>query len=196
MLSEVPTWVLIVAGVAAVGLVLAVVAMVSQRQRSRRLKGRFGPEYDQAVRELGGRSRAEQALTERLERVSNLRLRSFTSEERDRYAGRWQELQAQFIDEPVGAVAEADRVITEAMGRLGYPVDSFEQRAADVSVDHPTVIQNYRKARAIAVRGRDGTASTEDLRQAVVHYRALFEELLGTGTESAMRNGDAARHAG
>jgi hypothetical protein len=154
-----------------------------QQRKSQQLRGQFGPEYDRALQETGDRRKAEDALEERKERVEQLNIRSLSSEERDRFAERWRSAQAQFVDDPRGAIVEADRLVAELMQARGYPVGNFEQRAADVSVEHPRVVEHYRAAHAIAQRNAQSQAETEDLRQAMVHYRALFEDLLET-TES------------
>jgi hypothetical protein len=151
-----------------------------QQQRTRQLRSRFGPEYDRSVRELGGRRRAEAELERRQERIAHLDICPLSGEDRDRFTEAWRSVQALFVDDPARAIAEADRLVTEVMRLRGYPVSDFEQRAADISVDHPRVVENYRAAYAIARRRERGEANTEDLRQAMVHYRALFEDLLET----------------
>ena len=159
---------------------LAVVAVVIlvQRQRSESLRKRYGPEYERMTREAGSRKRAEAELDKRQRRVQQLQIRSLPPEQRDRLLDQWRSQQARFVDDPHAAVTEADRLIGEVMMARGYPVGDFEQRAADISVDHPRVVDNYRAAHEIAVRHGRGEASTEDLRQAMVYYRVLFEELL------------------
>ncbi len=156
----------------------AIVWMVMQRQRSRRLQGRFGTEYNRAVKEFGGRAKAERELAKREERVSDLRIVPLSEAEAARFAKAWNALQGRFVDDPKMAVAEADRLVRELMLKRGYPMGDFERRAADISVDHPAVVSNYRAAQAIAVREARGAADTEELRKAVVHYRTLFDELL------------------
>lgn len=169
---------------AIVALVIAGVFAWSITQRKRaRLKQQFGPEYDRAVRQLGAPSKAEAVLAERERRVAALNIQALTPDQRDRYADTWKRVQAQFVDDPRGAVTEADRLVGEVMQARGYPVGDFEQRAADVSVHHPHVVENYRAARAISTRHARGEASTEDLRQAMVHYRALFSDLLDARVE-------------
>ena len=149
-----------------------------QKRRSKQLREGFGPEYDHAVREHGDRRRAESDLQERQKRVERLHIRDLSPEERARFADAWRSTQARFVDDPPATIAEADRLVGEVMETRGYPVGDFEQRSADISVDHPHVVTNYRAAHAIAGAQERGEASTEDLRQAMVHYRALFEELL------------------
>jgi FtsZ-interacting cell division protein ZipA len=158
---------------------LALLALVAGRQRrSRRLQDRFGPEYQRTVEQAGDRRAAETELRERAERRERLDIVPLDPEARERYVAAWRQTQAQFVDEPGEACREADRLITSVMRDRGYPVDNFEQRAADVSVDHPRVVEDYRAAHAIAAANDRSEASTEDLRQALVHYRSLFEELL------------------
>jgi hypothetical protein len=158
---------------------LALLAVVAGRQRrSRKLRDTFGPEYQRTVEETGNRRAAESELLERTERRERLEIVSLEPAARARYVEAWRHTQAQFVDEPAEATREADRLVTSVMRDRGYPVDDFEQRAADISVDHPQVVDDYRAAHAIAAANERSEASTEDLRQALVHYRSLFEELL------------------
>ncbi|HJR63169.1 MAG TPA: hypothetical protein VJ803_05660 [Gemmatimonadaceae bacterium] len=152
--------------------------LTMQRRRSDRLRAQYGPEYERVVRESGDRRRAEAELEHRAERVEQLHIRPLEEDERARFAELWRADQARFVDDPKGAVTEADRLVADLMIARGYPVADFQQRAADISVDHPRVVENYRAARDIAVRHQRGEASTEDLRQAMVYYRGLFSELL------------------
>jgi hypothetical protein len=170
------TVVAIVIGAAIIAL-LAI--LILQRQRSDRLRQRFGPEYDRAVRETGSTTRAESDLHRREERVKKFNIRPLTAEDRDRFIARWTQVQARFVDDPAGAVADADHLIGEVMNLRGYPMADFETAAADISVDHPQVVENYRAAHALALRQTTGQATTEDLRRAMVHYRSLFEDLAG-----------------
>ena len=163
--------------------VLALLAVVTivilvQRQRSEGLRKRFGPEYDRVTREAGSRKRADAELDKRQRRVQQLQIRSLPQDQRDRLLEAWRAQQARFVDDPHAAVTEADRLVGEVMMARGYPVGDFEQRAADISVDHPRVVENYRGAHEIALRHERGEANTEDLRQAMVYDRVLFEELL------------------
>ena len=167
--------------------VIAVAIWLYMRQRrTEQLVGQFGPEYGPAVKEYGSRERAESALESRAERVQQLNIHSLSAPDRTRFADQWRDVQSQFVDSPEHAVAEADNLITEAMQARGYPMGDFEQRAADISVDHPRVVEHYRAGHELASRSAQGNASTEDLRQAMVHYRALFEDILGT-SETATR---------
>jgi hypothetical protein len=164
---------------AAVVLVVIVALFVVRRQRSERLRQRFGPEYERTVRDAGDVRKAEAVLQSRAARVARLHIRPLAPEEAQRFSAQWSDVQAQFVDDPRGAVTQADRLVGEVMHARGYPVGEFEQRVEDISVDHPNVVMNYRAARAIAEEHARGGASTEDLRQAMVHYRALYAELLG-----------------
>jgi hypothetical protein len=190
----VPTWAWIVIVVVAIALVLAALSLVASRQRRKRLKERFGPEYEWTVAQSGGRREAEKELGDREAKRQRLQIVPLSPEARDRYLRSWRDLQEQFVDEPSQSMTNADRLVTEVMRERGYPMDEFEQRAADVSVDHPRVVENYRSARRICVAEGNGTATTEDLRQAVIHYRALFGELLETDDQPDEEvGGDAAR---
>ena len=144
------------------------------------LKQRFGPEYQRAVRDYGTESKAESALTKRTQRLKNYTIRPLTQREHDEFASGWRNTQARFVDDPRRAVREADTLVCRLMETRGYPMTDFDQRAQDVSVDHPHVVQNYRAAHKIAVADSGEKVSTEDLRRALVHYRALFDELLQT----------------
>jgi hypothetical protein len=157
--------------------VLGIVWILNSKRHSRSLRERFGPEYDRELNERG-RRHAEKELDRRTRRVAELPIQSLPEGERERYAELWRADQARFVDDPRGAVHEADRLVEEVMRRRGYPIGDFEQRAADISVDHPVVVENYRAAHSIATRLERGQAATEELRQAMVHYRTLFEDLL------------------
>jgi hypothetical protein len=151
-----------------------------RKRRTEKLRTQFGgAEYARAVKEDGSRRHAEAELKERTERVGGLDIRPLAPGDRDRFVASWGRIQARFVDGPGGAVTEADQLLGDVMSTRGYPVGDFDQRAADISVDHPTVLQSYRTAHEIAVRQTKGTANTEDLRQAMIHYRTLFEELVG-----------------
>jgi hypothetical protein len=171
------TLMVIVLVVLAIAVVIAGWAIV-QRNRSRKLKERFGPEYEHTVNEYGNTRQAEADLAERAKRVSKFDIRALSSEQRDSFGRAWQAIQARFVDEPSQAVRDADQLINEVMTARGYPMGDFDQRAADISVDHPQVVSNYRAARDIATSNRNGQANTEDLRQAMIRYRSLFAELL------------------
>ena len=151
-----------------------------RRRRSENLHKQFGPEYKRAVDQYGDQGKAEAALVEREKRVRKLDIRGLTRDEKNQFSDNWKKTQARFVDAPSPAVSEADGLVKELMLARRYPVGEFEQRAADVSVDHPDVVNNYRNAHEIAERNKSGKATTEDLRQAMVHYRSLFEELLET----------------
>ena len=162
-------------------LVIAITAYLAmRRRRSLMLRERFGPEYDRVVRREGDVRKGEGVLEFRQKRRERFELRTLSPVDRSSFEQRWNEVQARFVDDPKGAVTVADSLVMEVMQARGYPVGDFEQRAADISVDHPVVVENYRSAHDIALRHNRGQASTEDLRKAMVHYRTLFQELLET----------------
>lgn len=167
----------------------------SRQRRSERLKDRFGREYERTVDATGDRSKAEADLAEREKRVEKLDIRPLTADERRDFGKRWDEVQARFVDDPPRAVAFADALLGDVMKARGYPVSDFDQRAGDISVDHPVVVEHYHKAHDIAVRHGRGEASTEDLRQAMIHYRALFDNLVGAEAPTeASREAEPAHH--
>jgi hypothetical protein len=173
------TLAIIIAAIVIVAILVAVGIFLFMRDRqSRRLQNRFGPEYQRAVEETGSRRQAETKLHTLEKRVSSFTIRALAPEERARYVNTWQRVQAEFVDTPGAAVDHADELLGAVMSARGYPVGDFEQRAADLSADHPTVVQNYRAGHDIALRQRRGEADTEALRQAMIHYRALFAELV------------------
>jgi hypothetical protein len=172
------TWVWIVIAIVAAIVVLAVLFNALRTRRSRSLQDQFGREYDRAVEKAGGRREAERELREREKRHDELELRPLSPDARERYLQQWQAAQGRFVDDPTGAVSEADELVQRVMRDRGYPVDDFEQRAADISVEHPGLVEKYRTADGIARASERGEASTEDLRHSVRHYRALFVELL------------------
>jgi hypothetical protein len=174
------TWVWIVIAVVVAIVILAIVWSAMRSKRTRALQDTFGNEYDRTVDQAGGRRAAERDLRERQKQHDELDIRPLTPESRDRYVQRWQSTQARFVDDPRGAVAEADRLVQEVMLERGYPTKDFERRVADISVDHPNLVEKYRNADGIARRSERGEASTEDMRHSVRHYRALFAELLDT----------------
>jgi len=184
------TWVWVVIVIAAVVIVALATAMFMGRRRTERLQGRFGPEYDRTVDEADGRRAAERELTEREKRRAELDIRPLAPGARDRYAEEWRVVQQHFVDDPNAAIGEADALVTRVMRDRGYPTDDFEQRAADVSVDHPDVVGHYREAHDISLRNDRGDVSTEHLRQAMVHYRALFEDLLESDDGAAAATDD------
>jgi hypothetical protein len=171
-----PAWEIIV--IVAVIASAIVAWMLIRRNQSRHLRARFGPEYDRLISQQGSRDRAEKELARREKRIARLQIRSLEAAERERFVAEWRADQARFVDDPAGAVTGADRLIADVMRSRGYPVADFEQRVDDISVDHADLVENYRHAREIADRHKRGEAGTEDLRQAMVYYRALFEDLL------------------
>jgi hypothetical protein len=183
-----PGWVWILIAIAAV-VVLAVIAWSALRsRRTRTLREGFGPEYDRTVADAPSKREAEAELAERQKRREQLEIKPLSPEARDRYVESWRLTQAEFVDDPAAAIAKADALIQNVMRERGYPVEDFEQRAADVSVDHPEVVNNYRAAHGISVAHERDKASTEDLRQAMVHYRSLFAELLETREPAEVEN--------
>jgi len=167
-----------IAGAVAAALIALAVWFLSRKKQSKRLQDRFGPEYGQTVVDLGSKRKAESELKARERRIEGLDIAPLVPAEAARFTEAWNALQGRFVDNPQGVVVQADQLVRELMLKRGYPMGDFEHRAADISVDHPAVVHNYRAAQAIAVRGERGQANTEELRKAVVHYRALFDELL------------------
>jgi hypothetical protein len=156
-----------------------VLAMAFTRfQRTRRLKDRFGPEYERAIKEAGDRRLAESELEARVDHVKKLDIRPLSPQETDRFTNEWKVTQAEFVDEPHSAIQKADHLIREVMKERGYPVEDFEQRAADISVDYPDLVSDYRGLHLIAIKDEDDEVGTEEMRQAMVHGRALFEDLV------------------
>ena len=161
--------------------IIALLAVViARRRRSEGLQTRFGPEYPRTVARAGDRRAAEAQLAEREQRHHQFEIVDLEPDARARYLEAWRAAQGRFVDDPATATREADTLVTEVLGDRGYPVEDFEQQADDISVDHPDVVENYRAAQVLALANDQGLASTEDLRQAFVHYRSLFAELLGT----------------
>ena len=171
-------WIIVAAVVVIALLALAAWFFSQKKKQSARLQQRFGPEYGRTVGELGGRTKAESELKAREKRVDHLAIAPLAPGEAARFSQAWTALQGRFVDNPNGVVIQADQLVREVMLKRGYPMGDFERRAADISVDHPTVVENYRAAQAIAVRGERGEADTEELRKALVHYRVLFDEML------------------
>ena len=167
--------------IVAVVLIAAGFALWYMRKRhSETIRKRFGPEYQRTVAETGTARKAEQVLEKREKRVASYHIRPLAPADRERFSESWRQVQAQFVDDPSGAVSRADQLVADVLQARGYPLSDFWQRAEDISVDHPAVVENYRAAHEIAERQSRGQASTEDLRKAMVHYRTLFEDLLGT----------------
>jgi hypothetical protein len=176
----------IVVAVVVVVVVLAIVWMIARKRRTEALRQRFGPEYERTVREHGP-GRAETVLSEREKRVDRFQIRELEADEREKFVTEWRLVQSRFVDDPKRAVRDADQLVNQLMQSRGYPMSDFEQRAADISVDHPRVVDNYRAAHVIALRHQKGEASTEDLRNAIIYYRSLFDDLLQTQTTSGTR---------
>jgi hypothetical protein len=187
-----PAWAWVLIVVAALAIVAVVTVKALRDHRSKTLRERFGPEYDRTLE--GGESKkdAEAELAARAERRDKLEIRPLPTAARDRYLGEWQSVQARFVDDPEGAVRDADMLIQSVMRDRGYPMDDFEQRAADVSVDHPQVVENYRQGHKLARASALGEGTTEDLRQAMQHYRSLFDELVEQTTDAPLSRDDTA----
>lgn len=172
------TIMLLIAAVALVAAVVIVSARKRRANRSAQLREHFGPEYHRALEEHGDQDRAERELLARKRRLDDLNIVLLSPEQCERFSNAWANVQQRFVDDPRGAVHEADILVKDVMKARGYPMGNFEQRVADLSVKHATVVDHYRAARSIATASASGQAETEDLRQAMVHYRALFNDLL------------------
>jgi hypothetical protein len=172
--------VLIIAVLIVIGLVSMVVA---RRERSKRLEEHFGPEYERAMSEIGDQTQAEKELEKRIAHKKELNIRPLSAEEVNRYGLQWQDIQRDFVDEPLTALQKADQLIQEVMRLKGYPVEDFEERAALISVDYPQLVADYRGMHSIAVKQVKDQVSTEDMRQAIVHARSLFESLIRQAPE-------------
>jgi hypothetical protein len=184
------TGLLIVLIVIVVVLVLAAI-LLGRRRRTERLQDRFGPEYERTVAREGDRRAAESQLAERAKRRLGLDIVELDPAVRARYLEAWRSTQGKFVDDPAAATREADTLVATVMRERGYPVDDFDQRAADISVDHPKVAEDYRAAHAVSQANEQGLATTDDLRQAFVHYRSLFVELLEPDGDAHRADGDA-----
>jgi hypothetical protein len=171
--------VIVVAFLVVFGVVIGLVYS-GRTKHSKEMREQYGPEYDRLVKEKGSRKAAEAELKQRNKHVEGLNIRLLTSAERDRYQAEWKEVQAKFVDDPAGAIKEADRLIIEVMQVRNYPVSDFNERAADISVGYPELVSNYRAAHDIALKNEQKTADTEELRQAMVYYKSLFTELVVT----------------
>lgn len=179
------TELVVIIAIGAIVIVGLAALLLLRRGRTARLRTRFGDaEYARAVEEGGNQRRAEAGLAKRAERVKGLHIQPLAPADRARFEDSWRKIQTRFVDGPASAVTEADQLLGDVMSTRGYPVSDFEQRAADISVDHPLVLANYRTAHGIALRQAKGQANTEDLRQAMIHYRTLFEELVAEDTEA------------
>ena len=188
-----PVWGWVLIAVAVVALVALIALRTMSKRKTNRLQEQFGPEYDRTIDQGKNRRAAESQLAARAERREQLDIKPLPAAARERYEAQWTKIQAQFVDSPQAAVAAGDSVIQDVMRDRGYPVQDFDQRAEDVSVDHPQVVENYRKGHELAVASANGKGSTEDLRQAMRHYRALFIELLEPAAdEPTMRDRGAA----
>jgi hypothetical protein len=188
-----PAWGWVLIAIAVVTVLALVVWQALAKRRTGRLQQQFGPEYNRTLDKADSKREAEAELQAREERRQQLEIRPLSSAARDRYLYDWQTTQTQFVDDPRGAVAGADRLIRSVMAERGYPVEDFAQRAADISVDHPQVVEHYRAGHRLARASANGNDSTEDLRQAMRHYRTLFDELVEPAGDAPMsRDRDAA----
>ena len=178
------TWQIGVIILVAIAVVGGIAWVVMQRQRTQRLTEQYGPEYQRTIESSGDRREAEKELEARADRVKGFEIRQLSTDERDGYLARWRETQADFVDDPAGAISHADMLVQEVMRARGYPMADFEQQAADISVDHPHVVEEYRAAHVIVERDSTHGVETEDLRQAMVHFRALFDDLLETNSST------------
>jgi hypothetical protein len=169
---------LLIAILVIVVIVVLVAVLLAQRQRTQHLQQQFGPEYQRTVARTGDQRSAETDLRARQQRREQIHVVALEPDARNRYLEAWRATQGKFVDDPAAATREADSLVAQVMHDRGYPMDDFEQRAADVSVDHPQVAENYRAAHAVYQANEQGLANTDDLRQAFVHYRSLFSELL------------------
>ncbi|MDF3307089.1 hypothetical protein ACWEK5_14570 [Rhodococcus koreensis] len=190
-----PVWGWILIAVLVVIAVLAIIASrsISSRKRTERLKGRFGPEYERTVGEVGDQGAAEKELAARERKREKLDIVPLPPEARAKYTDSWRTVQIEFVDNPSSAVAAADRLVIHVMRERGYPIDDFDQRAADISVDHPKVVENYRTAHGIYLAQEQGDIGTEQQREAFVHYRELFEKLLETDESKDEPNKDESK---
>lgn len=179
-----PVWVWVLVAVVAIAGVAAIVVLSgSSKRKTERVKERFGPEYERAVSRTGDEKAATKELAERERQRAKLDIRPLSPQSLDGFVTRWRAVQTAFVDHPASAVGEADVLVTEVMRERGYPVDDFERQSADISVDHPTVVENYRAAHDIHLAQQRDDVGTERQRQAFVHYRALFEKLLEAETD-------------
>jgi hypothetical protein len=186
-------WMWIVIAVVALAVVAVTAWAAARARRTESLRDRFGPEYDRALMDEGGRHAGESELRARVERHDELDLRPLSPLAAERYTNEWRSVQSRFVDTPDGALSQADTLITSVMRDRGYPMDEFDQRAADLSVDHPEVVEDYRSAHAISLANDREDATTEDLRQAMVHYRSLFERLVEVDATTTPRSQDESR---
>ena len=189
------TWVIAAVLVLALIAIAFLIARERKRRQSRRLQERFGPEYGRVVAQRGDRTKAESELKAREQRVERLTIVALAPADAAKFGQAWSALQGRFIDNPKGVVMDADRLVRDLMVKRGYPMVDFERRAADISVDHPALVETYRSAQAIAQRDQRGEASTEELRKAVVYYRTLFDELLEVRTARQPTERDTVVHS-
>jgi FtsZ-interacting cell division protein ZipA len=179
---------LVILGAVALLVILVLIGMAMSRQRrSKRLQEQFGPEYERTLKKMGDKREAESDLEERVAHVNALNIRTLTAEEVNRYALQWQDVQREFVDEPLLSLQKADRLIREVMKARGYPVEDFEQRVADISVHYPELVADYRGMHHIAIKESSETPNTEEIRKAMIHGRALFENLISTESREEVK---------
>ena len=171
--------------IAIVVVVIIVLVLVLTRRKSRRLKKQFGPEYDRTVERLDSKDAAHEELQQRAERHESYQLRNLDENERTVYVQRWRQLQRQFVKEPANGLLEADTLLTSLLRDVGYPTENFDQQAADLSVEHSDVTADYRNGRAVVRDVQQGRAGTEEIRQALLHYRKVFERVAGADVTAA-----------
>lgn len=174
-----PTWIWIAAGIVAVLIVVGLIARGARRSRTEALREKYGNEYDHAVESAGSRRRAEEDLMARAEEAKSFNIRPLTSTEHQEFRQDWNRIEMRFLERPTTAVVEADELVEQVMRARGYPMADFEKHAAYLSVHHPGIVEHYREGHAAIDSNRDGKSSTEELRQSMLHYRALIDELLG-----------------
>lgn len=182
-----PVWIWVALGVVALLVVVALFARGARKSRTEALRENYGREYDHAVHEVGSRKKAERELLERKREVEQYDIRPLTAAERDRYRGDWKRVEQHFLERPTTAVVEADELVADIMRVQGYPMGDFDKHAAHLSVKHPRVVEHYRAGHKV-ITGTPGSASTEDLRQSMLHYRALFDELIGDTSGDMVRD--------
>jgi FtsZ-interacting cell division protein ZipA len=176
------TWIWVLIAVVAVIVIAVVVWSAFTKRRTTALRDQFGPEYDRTLQQTDSRRETETDLSARRERREQLDIRPLTTAAQERYSSQWEQVQSRFVDQPAVSLGQADELVLQVMRERGYPIDDFEQRAADISVDHPEMVEHYRAGQAVSRSAASSDATTEDMRQGLVHYRALFEELLETNS--------------
>jgi FtsZ-interacting cell division protein ZipA len=178
------TWIWVLIAIVAVIVIVVVVWLALSKRRTTTLRDQFGSEYDRTLQQTDSRREAEADLSARRERREQLNIRPLTTVAQERYSSEWQQVQSRFVDQPAVSLGQAGELVLQVMRERGYPMDDFDKRAADISVDYPELVEHYRAGQAVSKSAASSEASTEDMRQGLVHYRALFEELLGADSET------------